>query len=160
PGFQSLEKLIFNVHNEGQFVNPETILKWLNFLDKNFASLKLISLNIHEARHQLIYYNNGFNMNPNSLMNFVDYDDQLSVYNGKARIELYHCFEIKMGNNPPKQAVEDYYREIKKKFQGSEYSSEIEEDKNYLNCKRSKTVKENFTISREIQLYAWYRIYI
>ncbi|KAE9547720.1 hypothetical protein FO519_009067, partial [Halicephalobus sp. NKZ332] len=145
-GFQSLEEL--NLYNKGGLIiRFEEILEFLEFLNTKLVNLKLVTLDYKECDIGLRYCSEKkeFNWSPTRLRNLMEQEQNFAAYNGKIKTELNHHFYIETYFCPD-DTVERYCEELKEELQ-VEYSSRIENGKNYYYFKKSHKISETFVFS-------------
>ncbi|KAE9547498.1 hypothetical protein FO519_009288, partial [Halicephalobus sp. NKZ332] len=127
----SLEKIL-----KAEFIRTESLMT--SYADEDFTSsanlvnLNFLTLNFTQVRSNLVYNENqgGFDTTPGSIKNFVNYENEIIVYNGRIRVELNHSMYFGMVSDS-KEAVKDYLEQLKKEFRGFEYSSWVEDEMQY-----------------------------
>ena len=90
-------------------------------------------------------------MLPISFRNFLNYEDRLSIYNGRLKVKFIHRLRVPIFHASAR-SVEKYMKELKKEFHDFEYSSKIEFLSSYYYYKKSKNIRENVELSAELQL--------
>ena len=156
PNFESLERFELIVRGRDVFHDPQKILKFLEFLNTKLINLTLLILDFNEFRPDLVYSSDdrSFNISPNAFKNYVDYEEKLTVYNGRIKVKLNHYFDFKMISNS-KQAVEDYLGNLKKELRNFEYSYWIEGNDTFFKFEKSSQVGQRLELNTSVRLNHW-----
>ncbi|KAE9548339.1 hypothetical protein FO519_008444, partial [Halicephalobus sp. NKZ332] len=157
PNFQSLEKLELGTSFIEVSRDIQKVLQFLNFLNTKFVNLEILKLRFYEF-HELVYNKDdgNFNISPGVFKNYVNYEEELSIYNGKVKVELYHYITLSVYPLPSEQDIKDYYEKLRKEFYNFEDFSETSHSDCCLRFKNSINVTENFETNIRIELSTQY----
>ncbi|KAE9547423.1 hypothetical protein FO519_009365 [Halicephalobus sp. NKZ332] len=153
PRFQRLEKLELDTRHYDMSFNPQKIFDFLKFLNKKFTNLKLLSLNFKEF-YRAVYNNNqgSFDISPDSLINIVNYINQLATYNQRVKVKFNYEIEFAM-NYDPRGFAEKCCFELIEKFQTFKYSFWNDGQRTHYRLKKAGNIAENFWLNISVHMY-------
>lgn len=157
PNFESLEKLELITKKIRVSQSTQQILQFFKILDTNLVNLKLLTINFNEPVPDIFYDSSedNFNISPDSLKDYINYKDKISVYDGKAKIKIYHRLFVCLQSSP-ERAVGNYSVQLKEKLQDFEHSSKIRSSHNWYYYKNSSNITETFELNISIEI-AYYK---
>ena len=128
------------------------MLNFLEFLNTKFVNLKHFILDFNEFR-ELFYDRDqeAFSMLPNSFKNIIDFEDELSTYNGRAKVKINHNVSFNVISTP-KEMVDNFYENLKTELRGFGYFFYIQDRRRVYNFKRFNKIVENFEMNSLVRL--------
>ena len=122
-------------------------------LNSKLVNLKVITLNLQEYPLNLFQNKSrrAYDKAPSYIRGFTEYDQDLSCYNGKAKVRLNHLLHFYITSHSEYELAK-YLEGLKEEFIEFDYYSWMDGSKNCHSFRKSSNITKRFQITKEILL--------